>query len=367
MTHWPDLVHQTGSRAPACIRYIKTRYCYTPKFTKIRRSVIVDAGSPPLKGYAARNRGRLLCALALPPLVLIGNPSIALLIGAAIVLAVNQRLFANGSSMGKYCLQAAIVTLGFRLDLGTLWELSAGYSWLVAAFVLGTLAVGLIAGRILGTEGPSTKLIASGTAICGGTAIASLGTIVRARPDQIAVALAAVFLLNVVALMTFPTLARYLDLSQLQFGLWVALAIHDTSSVVATAALYGDEALAVATTIKVGRTLWLIPLILVMSIWEQQHANSSSNGRTAVRLRIPGFILLFVGAAAVNSLFALPDQVSAAAGVISKTLLVIALFLIGTELTRGTVRQIRGRVLWLALGLWACLVPLTLLGALYAA
>jgi uncharacterized integral membrane protein (TIGR00698 family) len=306
---------------------------------------------------------RLLCLVALPPLVLLGNPSVALLAGGAIVLTVDQRPFANGSSIGKYCLQAAIVALGFRLDLATLWELSAGYSWLVAACVVGTLALGLLGGRMLGAEAPSAKLIASGTAICGGTAIASLGAIVRARPDQTAVALAIVFLLNVVALLSFPTLARYLDMTQLQFGLWVALAIHDTSSVVATAALYGNEALEVATTIKVGRTLWLIPVILGLSLWEQ--ARDRTDRLAAVRLRVPGFILLFVAAATVNSLLPLPEPAIRTAGAISRTLLVVALFLVGTELTRATVRQIRGRVLWLALGLWGCVVPLTLLGVLW--
>jgi uncharacterized integral membrane protein (TIGR00698 family) len=304
-----------------------------------------------------------MCLLALPPLVLLGNPSIALLAGGAIVLAIDQRLFATGSSVGKYCLQAAIVALGFRLDLTTLWELSASYSWLVAACVIGTLALGFLGGRLLRAEAPSTKLIASGTAICGGTAIASLGTIVRARPDQIAVALATVFLLNVVALLSFPTVARYLDLTQLQFGLWVALAIHDTSSVVATAALYGDEALEVATTIKIGRTLWLIPLILGLSFWEQSRNRAEYPG--AVRLRVPGFIVLFVAAAAANSLLTLPDAALVAAGAISKALLVVALFLVGTELSRATVRQIRGRVLWLAIGLWGCVVPSTLLAVLW--
>ncbi len=316
-----------------------------------------------MNGSRSYKVGRLLCVLALPPLVLIGNPSLALLVGGAIVLAVDQRLFANGSSVSKYCLQAAIVALGFRLDLLTLWELSADYSWLVAACVIATLALGLLGGRLLRAEAPSAKLIASGTAICGGTAIASLGAVVRARPDQIAVALATVFLLNVVALLSFPAFARYLDLTQLQFGLWVALAIHDTSSVVATAALYGDEALEVATTIKVGRTLWLIPLILALSFWER--ASNSTERLGAARLRVPGFIILFVAAAAVNSLLTLPDPAIDAAGAVTKALLVVALFLVGTELTRATVRQIRGRILWLALGLWGCVVPATLLAVLW--
>ena len=318
--------------------------------------------------------GQWLAVIALPGLLLFGNPALALLVGGAIVLGLDRHLFAAGGTISKYCLQAAIVLLGLRLDLGTLWQLSASYSWAVAAYVLGTLALGLAAGRMLAVEAPSAKLIASGTAICGGTAIASLSTIVRAQPHQTAVALAIVFLLNVVALFSFPAFGRYLDLSQLQFGLWAALAIHDTSSVVATAALYGEEALEVATTIKLGRTLWLIPLVFALSLYEhameqaqaKREAGSQPGiGASMPRLRIPGFILLFVLAAALGSVLPLPVLMTDGAGLLSKGLLVVALFLVGTELTRATVRQIRGRVLWLALGLWVCVAPLTLLLVLW--
>jgi uncharacterized integral membrane protein (TIGR00698 family) len=322
--------------------------------------------------------GQWLAVIALPGLLLLGNPALALLVGGAIVLGLDRHIFSAGGVVSKYCLQAAIVLLGLRLDLGTLWLLSASYSWAVAVYVLGTLALGLAAGRLLAVEAPSAKLIASGTAICGGTAIASLSSIVRAQPHQTAVALAIVFLLNVVALFSFPAFGRYLDLSQLQFGLWAALAIHDTSSVVATAALYGEEALEVATTIKLGRTLWLIPLVFALSLYEHamgraearrlsggQSGGQSGAGARMPRLRIPGFILLFVVAAALGSLLPLPDLLTSGAGVLSKGLLVVALFLVGTELTRATVRQIRGRVLWLALGLWACVAPLTLLLVLW--
>jgi len=304
----------------------------------------------------------VLAVAVLPIMLVAGNPALALLAGGAIVLGLNRQLFPAGATWSKYCLQSAIVLLGLRLDLNTLWTLSASYSWAVATYVIGTLAVGLVAGRLLAVEAASTKLIASGTAICGGTAIASLSGIVRAQPQQTAVALAIVFLLNVVALFTFPALGRALELSQLQFGLWAALAIHDTSSVVATAALYGEEALEVATTIKLGRTLWLIPLVFGLSLYQQAETRraSQASGVQIPPLRVPGFILLFVAAAALGSLVVLPDVVATGAGVISKALLVVALFLVGTELTRATVRQIRGRVLWLGLGLWLAVAPATL-------
>lgn len=255
--------------------------------------------------------------------------------------------------------------LGLTLDLETLWALSARYSWGVALYVLGTLMLGLLLGRFMRVDGPSSKLMSSGTAICGGTAIATLSSLVRAQPHQVGVALAIVFLLNAVALFTFPLIGRALDLSQVQFGLWAALAIHDTSSVVATAALYGDEAAAVATTVKLGRTLWLIPLAFVLGAVEQAARRDGGGEGAAPRLRVPGFILLFVAAAAVGSWLPLPEWTSAAAGIASKLLLVVALFLLGTEITRETLRRLRGRVLWQGLALWLLVAPATLIAVIW--
>ncbi len=307
----------------------------------------------------------LLCVLALPGLLWLANPALGLLTGGAIALGLNRCPFASGSTMAAYSLQTAIVLLGLNLDLNTLWSLSAQYTGAVAVYVLSTLALGLLLGRLLGVEPASSKLMSAGTAICGGTAIATLSGLVRAQPQQIGVALAIVFLLNALALLTFPWLGRALDLSQLQFGLWSALAIHDTSSVVATATLYGDRAAEVATTLKLGRTLWLIPVILAVSVYEHRTRERADANAPAPRLRIPGFIVVFVAAAGVGSAVDLPELVAAWSGQLSKWLLVTALFLVGTELTRTTVRQIRGRVLWQALVLWLMVVPATLAGVLW--
>ncbi|MCC5886741.1 MAG: putative sulfate exporter family transporter [Gammaproteobacteria bacterium] len=301
-------------------------------------------------------------------MVLLANPAVALLVGGGIALALNCRPFALASTMSKYCLQTAIVLLGLQLDLGTVWKLSASYSWLVAVYVLATLAIGLLAGRLLATEGPTTKLIASGTAICGGTAIATLGATVRAQPHQIALALAIVFLMNAVAVFAFPPLAHWLNLTQLQLGIWAALAIHDTSSVLAAASMYGDEALQVATTIKLGRTLWLIPLILGFAFWEASRGSAErprmNKGRR--RFPMPGFVLPFIAATTAGSLLSFPVSVDATAKILTKSLLVVALFFVGTELTREVLQQMRGRVVWLATGLWALVVPMTLLAVLWA-
>jgi uncharacterized integral membrane protein (TIGR00698 family) len=331
------------------------------------RNISNDASALPGRDARLRNAGLIFCVSALPPLLWYGNPALALLVGAAIAVLLDRRPLAASSALGKYLLQTAIVLLGLKLNLGTLWELSAQYSWGVAVYVLATLAIGLGLGRLLQVDAASSKLISSGTAICGGTAIATLSALVRAQPHQVGVALAIVFLLNAVALFTFPGIGRLLDLSQLEFGLWAALAIHDTSSVVATAALYGEEAAAVATTIKLGRTLWLIPLAFALSLYEQSAARSRDAEAAAPKLRVPGFILLFVGAAAVGTWLPLPVSVTDTAGVLSKGLLVAALFLLGTEITRATLRQLRGRVLWQALGLWICVAPATLAAVLWLA
>jgi len=300
------------------------------------------------------NAGLILSALVIGPLIYVGNPAIALLVGGAIALIFNRVPFAQAGLVGKYSLQTAIVLLGLKLNLETVWALSATYTWGVALFVLATLGAGFIYARLLKTDRVPAALITAGTAICGGTTIATLSPVIGAKPHETAVTLSLVFLLNVVALFIFPLIGKWLSMSELEFGLWSALAIHDTSSVVATAAIYGDEAAEVATTIKLGRTLWLIPVVLSASIL-------TAAGSSSARVRVPGFILAFIAATALGTFLPLPDLVGSLAGQISKALLVCALFLVGCELTRATLRQIRGKTFWLGIVLWLTVAPLTLL------
>ena len=288
----------------------------------------------------------------LPVLIYHGNPAVGLLVGAFLSLTFNKPIFSHASSIGKYALQSAIVLLGFKLNASELIKISADYSILVTAYVLITLSVGLCIGKLLGCQLKSSQLISSGTAICGGTTIASLSPVIQARPEQTGIALTLVFLLNAVALFTFPAIGKYLALTQEQFGVWAALAIHDTSSVVATSALYGEEAMKVATTVKLGRTLWLIPLLLVFSV--MQHRGSA-------QLRVPLFIVLFILAACAGSLVDLPVTLLTGASTASKVLLVIALFCIGTEISREILAGLRGKFLYQGVLLWAMVVPLTLL------
>jgi uncharacterized integral membrane protein (TIGR00698 family) len=290
----------------------------------------------------------MLVLLALLPL---GNPALALLAASLMCVVLNRPLLPAADVLGRYSLQTAIVLLGLKLNMREMWAISANYSLLVTVYVLTTIAIGLGLGLLLRNERNSSRLIASGTAICGGTTIASLSPVIHARPEQTGVALAIVFLLNAVAMFTFPALGHTLDMTQEQFGLWAALAIHDTSSVVGTAALYGEEAVAVATTLKLGRTLWLIPLLLVFSLIERA---------PNAKLRVPGFIVAFVAASVAGSLLPLPATVSSGAGMVSKALLVCALFFIGSQIDRNTLRSLRGAALWHGVLLWVLVVPATL-------
>ena len=291
----------------------------------------------------------------LPPLIYYGNPAVGLLVGAFLSLTFNKPVFGHANSMGKYALQGAIVLLGFKLNASELIKISTDYSLLVTAYVVATLSVGLCIGKLLGSQLKSSQLISSGTAICGGTTIASLSPVIQARAEQTGVALTLVFLLNAVALFTFPAIGKYLALTQEQFGVWAALAIHDTSSVVATSALYGEEAMKVATTVKLGRTLWLIPLLLVFSVMRH---------RGSAQLRVPLFIVLFIVTACAGSLIDLPAILFTGASTASKVLLVIALYCIGTEISREILAKLKGKFLYQGILLWTLVVPLTLLAVI---
>ena len=287
-------------------------------------------------------------------LIGVGNPALAFLAAAAISLWTNRTLIANASKYSKYALQTAIVLLGFSMNANNLLSLSIDYAAVVSLYVVITLFFGLFIGRLIKQESIDSKLISTGTAICGGTAIASLSPILRASPGQTGMTLALVFVLNAVALLSFPYAGDWLNLSQSQFGVWTALAIHDTSSVVATAAIYGEEAAQVATTLKLGRTLWLVPVLLVFSIIE----GSKDDKKTLIT--IPNFIFLFVGASIAASYLDLPSLVIVTTSLVSKALLVAALFLVGIATTRENLKQLNRKHLLQGLIIWIIVVLATL-------
>lgn len=297
----------------------------------------------------------VVASIALAGAVWVGHPALALVVGTAVSLVLQPDWPSYISRAGQLCLKAAIVCLGFTLNAQVLWQTSREYSGLVIAFVACTLIAGLAIGRLMKVDEDQSRLLSTGTAICGATAIVTLAPIVRSRPESVAICIGIVFILNAIAIVLLPWLGDYLQLTQDQFGVWVALAIHDTSSVVGAAAIFGDRALEVATTVKLVRTLLLIPVALLAGVLLR---------RSEARLRIPAFLLLFVAASLAGSWLQPPVETVAQVKALSRFLLIVALFLIGMEIRRSTVALLNGRAIWLGLSLWFLLLPVTLVAAL---
>ena len=282
--------------------------------------------------------------------VFIAHPAFALLLAATINLVFAPKLPKMTKQGGRYLLQGAIVFLGLTMNVEALWSVSQDYSVLIVGYILSTLCVGLILGRFLRVDTDQARLLVSGTAICGGTAIATLGPVIRARSESVAVCLAIVFLLNAIAILVLPKVGIYMEISQTQFGVWVALAIHDTSSVIGAAAIYGEEALQVATTVKLVRTLWLIPLVLAAGILMN---------RRETKARLPGFVVLFVLFSIIGSVSNISGDWIAGIKTLSQTMLVAALFFMGLEITRDALRRLNGRAVSLGVCLWLVVLPTT--------
>ena len=243
----------------------------------------------------------------------------------------------------KYLLQVAVVCLGFNMNLQeSLRSGSEGMMFTVVS-VVGVMALGVLLGYWLHINRKTAYLISSGTAICGGSAIAAVGPVVKANENEMAVSLGVIFILNSIALFIFPPLGHILDMSQAQFGTWAAIAIHDTSSVVGAGETYGPEALQIATLIKLTRALWIIPLaIATMFIFRDKTS----------RISIPWFIFLFVLAMVVNTYVPLPQMFVDAMVWIAKRGMVVTLFLIGASLSLASIRNVGVKPMLLAVALW---------------
>jgi uncharacterized integral membrane protein (TIGR00698 family) len=274
------------------------------------------------------------------------SPPLALALGIAFGLSFVHPYGADSRGLAKILLQASVVALGFGMNLHEV--LRAGRSGFIytAAGIAFALTTGTLLGKFLQVRGNASFLISTGTAICGGSAIAAVGPVVGASEEEMAVSLGTVFILNSVALLIFPPIGWALHLSQQQFGLWAALAIHDTSSVVGACARYGAAALVVGTTVKLARALWIAPLALATAALKKHRSG----------VALPWFIVFFCLAAVVNTyvpFFAVPAKSLFGLGRLGLT---ATLFLIGTDLSRQTLRQVgwrpllQGILLWLIVG-----------------
>lgn len=280
------------------------------------------------------------------------SPALALGIGIIFGLIGINPWPHYGAQGSRILLQSAVVGLGFGLPLQQVWEVGRASFGTTLAGILLTLGLGIFFGRLLHIPKRTGLLVACGTAICGGSAIAAIAPAIQAEDDESAIALATVFTLNAVALVLFPVAGHLLHMGQNQFGTWAGMAIHDTSSVVGAAASYGNAALEHATTVKLTRALWIVPVAFAVS----------SLNRSKSRTRIPIFILLFIAAAAIHTLLPQAQQLWNWISTGARQLLVLSLFFVGTALTRELLRKVGPRTFIQGTALWLCISVLTLVG-----
>ena len=260
----------------------------------------------------------------------------------------------EGRNLSKFLLQAAVVCLGFGMNLKEVAHAGASGFMYTAISITFALGLGVLLGKLLQVGTTQSLLISFGTAICGGSAIAAMGPVLMANEEEMAVSLGTVFVLNSVALLTFPFIGHMVHFTQTQFGLWAALAIHDTSSVVGAGAKYGPTALAVGTTVKLARALWIVPLAIATAMLKKSKA----------KVQWPWFILYFCVAAVLASYVPryIPQSVElfSALNRLGRAALTVVLFLIGTGITRNTLKEVGVRPLVQGVTLWIVVASLSL-------
>ena len=277
------------------------------------------------------------------------TPPVALFIGLAYALSCGQAHPKFNKKVSKYLLQYSVVGLGFGMNLhAALQSGKEGMAFTILS-VFGTLVIGWFIGRkLLKVDRNTSYLISSGTAICGGSAIAAVGPVIRAKDAEMSVSLATIFVLNAIALFIFPSIGHALDMTQQEFGTWAAIAIHDTSSVVGAGQAYGEEALRVATTIKLTRALWIIPVALITSFIFKTKGQ---------KISIPWFIFCFILAMLFNTYVLGTNEtgilIGNAINGFARKSLTITLFFIGASISRDVLKAVGVRPLLQGILLWA--------------
>jgi uncharacterized integral membrane protein (TIGR00698 family) len=275
------------------------------------------------------------------------SPPLALTLGIFFGLSFPHPYINESRGIARTLLQGSVVALGFGMNLHEVLKAGRSGFLYTALGITFALLLGLAIGKLLRVRGNSSFLITAGTAICGGSAIAAVGPILQANEEEMAVSLGTVFILNSVALLIFPAIGGALHLSQTQFGLWAALAIHDTSSVVGATAKYGTQALVIGTTVKLARALWIVPLALATAAIKHNRS----------RIQFPWFILFFLLAAVINTYVSAFSRVTPSLFTLGRLGLTATLFLIGSGISRSTLKEVgwrpllQGVLLWLAVGL----------------
>jgi len=280
--------------------------------------------------------------------VWVGNAALALFLGIILTIyrEVPKTFFTQ--KYGSKILQTGIVFLGGSLSLDSFIEINSSYFLLISLYVIAAFSLVLLVGRILGVSKKLSFLLGSGTAICGGTAIAAVGPAIKAKPEEFTTAITIVFLLNALAVILFPIAGDFFNLSEREFGAWVALAIHDTASVIGAASMMGEEAIEVAATLKVTRTLWIVPLV-IGSAWLFRNKSSGFG--------LPLFVVFFLIATILNSLTSPSNEMADILKLINKVCLLTGLFCIGTQINIDSLKSISLKPVLLAVSVWLIVIP----------
>ena len=280
----------------------------------------------------------------------IGNAALSVFLGILFALVLKPKKTFFSIRAGTLPLQIGIVFLGTTINLSFAWSIGSDYFLWISIFVVFIFFLGLFLGKILGVQHRVAFLLSAGSAICGGTAIVALAPVIKAKPQEVLISITIIFLLNAVAIIIFPIAGNFFDMSNYQFGAWSALAIHDTSSVIGAALSYSDESAQVAATLKLGRTIWIIPLLLISSWFFKSKTK---------KINFPKFIVFFLIAILLNTVFDFSDNLVLILKTISQYLLLLGLFCIGTQSNITDLKAVNGRPLWLSLALWLVVVPLS--------
>lgn len=290
-----------------------------------------------------------------------GSAPLALALGLVMASTIGHPFPQLSGRPTQVLLRASVVLLGFGMDLSQVYRAGRDGILFTIVTIFGTLILGYFAGKTLAVKAKTSTLVSAGTAICGGTAIAAIAPAIKADADETSVSLGTVFVLNSVALFIFPIIGHALGMTQGQFGVWAAVAIHDTSSVVGAAGTYGAEALAIATTVKLARALWIAPLAVFFA-----YAYREKNVVPRPKVSFPWFILLFVAAVAARTyapVFIFPSVFDAIVN-LSKAGMVVTLFLIGASLSRQTLKAVGPRPLMQGVFLWIVISAVSLFAVL---
>ena len=267
---------------------------------------------------------KLLVSISIISVAFFQNPIISLSLGLILGFFIKDNLKVCISNVGSMPLQIGIILIGFSISFKTFTDLLTNYFPIISIFVVITFLLGLLIGRLFSLDKKFIYLISSATAICGATAALAISSIIKAKPNQISLAVFIIFLMNAIALALFPIIGSFLGLTDMQFGLFSALAIHDTASVVGSGFLYSDEAGEIATTLKVGRTIWIVPLIALIAFME--------NEKRSLNLKdLPKFIILFFIVIVISNIFTLPGQIYEISKLLSIVFINIGIFFIALQ------------------------------------